>query len=149
MIFILIEFSLTFHVVNDFLPNLPGCLIVRSSAISGSRFIMCYLSGPYHFFFPAIHSQAADCQWIWRSHNTGRSRAASKDCISRGKQHMGSAVLAIISNYLVRWLSPLIWLKSHSNHVFISSAFGGGAKHSKYYFIKKRHRISPTWILCT
>lgn len=44
MVSVLIELSLTLHGVNDPLPNLLGCLIVKGSAISGLRFIMCYLS---------------------------------------------------------------------------------------------------------
>jgi hypothetical protein len=44
MVFVLIELSLTLHGVNDPLPNLLGCLIGEGSAISGLRFIMCYLS---------------------------------------------------------------------------------------------------------
>ena len=51
MIFVLIEFSLTFPVLNDFLPNLPGCLIASGFALSASTLIMGYLSESDFFFF--------------------------------------------------------------------------------------------------
>ena len=50
MIFVLIEFSLTFPVLNDFLPNLPGCLIASGFSLRASTLIMGYLSGSDFFF---------------------------------------------------------------------------------------------------
>lgn len=61
MIFVLIEFSLTFPVLNDFLPNLPRCLIASGFALSASTLIMGYLSESDFFFF-----------WIRRSQPSSR-----------------------------------------------------------------------------
>lgn len=51
MIFVLIEFSLTFPVLNDFLPNLPGCLIASGFALSASTLIMGRQDQTFFFFF--------------------------------------------------------------------------------------------------
>lgn len=57
MIFVLIEFSLTFPVLNDFLPNLPGCLIASGFSLSASTLIMGFLSGSDFLFLYHRHSQ--------------------------------------------------------------------------------------------
>lgn len=49
---------------------------------------------------------------------------------------MGNAVPSIISNYLVRWLSPPHLTEEPLKSCLISSVLGGRAKHSQYYFIK-------------